>query len=269
MDASCPTAGADSSANDPPGDSSHYGAVRPTVDLHCHLLPGLDDGACNLADSVAMARQAQEDGIAAICATPHIRHDHDVRIPELLARRAEVAAAIARAGCATQVLGGGEVATTALDGLDDDELRAVSLGGTARWILLEPAPGPLDDQLDSAVKRLSKRGFRPLIAHPERHLAPDLVQRLQRLVSHGALVQATAAFLVSEATREGMVALAQEGVIHVLGSDAHSPRTGRPVTLASGLLALGGVELLAPHLDWIARVAPQAIVSGQDLTPPF
>jgi protein-tyrosine phosphatase len=233
------------------------------------LLPGIDDGAQDIEDAVAMALQAQSDGIAAICATPHIRHDHDVRIPELPARRAELAAALTHAGCVTRVLPGGEVAVTALDGLDDAELQAVALGGSSKWILLEPAPGRLDDELESAAAELHARGFRALIAHPERHLAPDLVQRLARLVTGGALVQATAAFLTDGATRAGMLALARAGVIHVLGSDSHSSRAGRPVALAAAIAALDGVEPAASHLEWIARTAPEAIVRGDELMPPF
>lgn len=57
------------------------------IDLHCYILPGLDDGAGDFDDSVAMARQATADGIEAVCATPLIRHDHDVRIEELAGRR--------------------------------------------------------------------------------------------------------------------------------------------------------------------------------------
>jgi len=216
-----------------------------------------------------MARQAEADGIAAICSTPHIRHDHDVRIHELPARLAELARAIGEAGCNTRVLPGGEVAVTALDGLDDDELTAVALGGSGRWILLEPAPGPLDDGLDAAVEQLNGRGFRALIAHPERHLAPDLVQRLRRLVRAGALVQATAAFFITESTRNGMLALADAGVIHVLGSDSHSSRAGRPVALKPALEVLRTVRPLSPHLEWIARTAPEAIAHGEELTPPF
>ncbi len=56
------------------------------IDLHCHILPALDDGALDLEDSVEMARQAEQDGIAVVCATPHIRGDHDVRIEEIAAR---------------------------------------------------------------------------------------------------------------------------------------------------------------------------------------
>lgn len=60
------------------------------IDLHCHILPGVDDGAADLDDALAMARQGEADGIQAICATPHIRHDHDVRIGELPARISEL-----------------------------------------------------------------------------------------------------------------------------------------------------------------------------------
>lgn len=53
--------------------------LRTVIDLHCHILPGIDDGAPDLADSIAMATQGAEDGIAVICATPHIRHRADQR----------------------------------------------------------------------------------------------------------------------------------------------------------------------------------------------
>jgi len=245
--------------------------VRPcaAVDLHCHILPGLDDGARDLDDALAMARTGQADGIAAICATPHIRHDHDVRIGELPARRAELEAAVARDGCNTRILPGGEVAASAAIGLDDHELAAVSLGGTGRWILLEPSPGPLSDALDAVVEELAARGFRALIAHPERHPAPDLAQRLRRLIARGALVQATAAFLTDEIAQPGMTALAREGVLHVLGSDSHSSRAGRPVALTRALDVLRSVQPTAAHLDWIARAAPTAIVRGEEVRAPF
>jgi protein-tyrosine phosphatase len=245
------------------------GHLSVAVDLHCHILPGLDDGARDLEDAVAMARQAHVDGIDAVCATPHIRHDHDVAIHELPDRRAELAVALEAAGCPTQILTGGEVAVTALDGLDDRELADVSLGGSGHWILLEPAPGPLDDRLERAVDGLCLRGFRALVAHPERHLAPDSADRLRRLVDRGALVQVTAASLLDDGTQSAMLTLARAGLVHVLGSDAHSSRFGRPVALAAALHALGRAEPLAGHLDWVAQTAPRAIVAGRDVSVPF
>jgi protein-tyrosine phosphatase len=243
--------------------------MHVTVDLHCHILPGIDDGARDLDDAVAMASQAQRDGIAAICATPHIRHDHDVRIAELPERVAELAAAVHANGGVTRILTGGEVAVTALDGLDDPELAAVSLGGSGRWVLLEPAPGPLDDRLELAVEALRTRGYRALIAHPERHGSADFVQRLSRLIRCGALVQVTAALLIDPDAQPAMLALARAGVIHVLSSDSHSSRAGRPVELAAALAVLGGTAPHSAHLEWVARTAPEAIVAGLELTPPF
>ena len=252
-----------------PTGTGHAPVLHATVDLHCHLLPGIDDGARDLQDTVAMARQADADGIEAICATPHIRHDHDVRIAELPERLAEAAAAIRTAGCRVNVLPGGEVAASALEGLADEELAAVSLGGGRRWVLLEPEPGPLDARLERAVTILQARGYRALIAHPERHLTHDLVARLALLVDRGCLVQATAAFFLDARSADGMLMLARAGVVHVLASDAHSSRVGRRVALAAAHRVLAGAEPVARHLEWIARTAPRAIADGREITAPF
>jgi tyrosine-protein phosphatase YwqE len=167
------------------------------------------------------------------------------------------------------VLTGGEVAETHLDGLDDDELRRVSLGGGGRWILLEPAPGPLGDSLDEAVARLASRGFASVVAHPERHLGADLFERLARVVERGALVQVTADTLVDPRSAGGMLELAARGLVHVLGSDSHSSRFGRPAVLSAAFARLGEVEPTGPHLDWIAEHAPRAIVRGEPVRPPY
>jgi protein-tyrosine phosphatase len=239
------------------------------IDLHCHLLPGLDDGAVDLADAVGMARQAAAAGIREICATPHIRHDHDVRIYELPDRVALVDEAVTAAGLPVRVRTGGEVAETIVEHLTDDELRAVTLGGGGRWVLLEPAPGPLGDGLDAAVGRLRARGFRSVIAHPERHLGHDMVDRLVELVRDGALVQVTAATMAEHPASVGMRMLAEAGVVHVLASDAHSSRAGRPVDLRQGADVLAEIGALRPFLRWVLEEAPAAIVAGHDISPPY
>jgi protein-tyrosine phosphatase len=245
------------------------GALTAAVDLHCHILPGLDDGARDLRDAVEMARQAEADGIAAVCATPHIRHDHAVEIAQLADRIAELSSAVRASGCGTRILPGGEVAASALDELSDEDLRAVALGGGDRWILLEPSPGPIDGRLHAAVVALRARGFRALIAHPERHLAPDLATLLRDLVDIGALVQVTGAALTDQTTRPGMLDLARAGVVHVLGSDSHSSRFGRPVALSGALEVLATVDPVGRRLTWVARSAPRAITQGRELSSPF
>jgi protein-tyrosine phosphatase len=238
------------------------------IDLHCHILDAIDDGARDADDSVAMARQAEEDGISAVCATPHIRHDHDVRIEELAERVRGLNARLEREMVAVKILRGGEVAETAVEGLSEEELRLVSLGGGG-WILLEPAPGPLDDSLLRRVGHLAERGHRAIIAHPERHLSADMFERMAALVAEGALIQATADFFLREEMAAGMLAMAEKGLVHVLSSDAHTVHGGRPVRLSPARERLGEVELLAPHIDWIAETAPNAIVNGDPVEAPF
>jgi protein-tyrosine phosphatase len=239
------------------------------IDLHCHILPGVDDGALDIRDSAGMARQAEADGIELVCATPHIRHDHDVRIEELAERVGAVNRCLREEGVAVEVLPGGEVAESAARGLGDEDLQRVALGG-GRWILLEPVPGPLGEGLHRCIEHLAERGYRTLIAHPERHISEDMFERIGRLVGAGALVQATADFFLRERMATGMVALAEAGLVHVLSSDAHSSHGGRPVKLSAAFEILREIPALADHIEWIAESAPRAIVSGEDgLEPPF
>ena len=238
------------------------------IDLHCHILPGVDDGALDIRDSAGMARQAVNDGIEAICATPHIRHDHDVRIHELADRVEAVNRRLREEGVPISVLTGGEVAATAVEGLSDEELAQVALGG-GNWVMLEPAPGPLGDGLARCVAHLADRGYRALIAHPERHLSADMFDRIAGLIGDGALVQATADFFLRERIAAGMRSLAEAGLVHVLSSDAHSSHGGRPVHLAEAFDKLGEIESLRLHLEWMAGTAPRAIVAGADLAVPF
>jgi protein-tyrosine phosphatase len=238
------------------------------IDLHCHILPGVDDGALDIRDSAGLARQAAADGIEAICATPHIRHDHDVRIEEMEGRVESVNRHLRGEGIPVTVLAGGEVAETAVEGLSEEELARVSLG-EGRWILLEPAPGPLGDSLQRRVEHLAERGHRTLIAHPERHLSADMYERMAQLVDAGALIQATADFFLREQTAKGMLALAEAGLIHVLSSDAHSSHGGRPAKLGAAFERLAEVEWLRPHIEWMRETAPRQIVEGTELARPF
>ena len=239
---------------------------RGFVDVHCHILPALDDGALDLADSLAMARQAAADGIAVVCATPHIRDDHDVRIEELPARIAFLNGEIDEAGIPVEVAAGGEVAQRTAERLDAQALRGVSLGGQA-GVLIEPAPGPLGSELQRLAKRLSGEGLQVVIAHPERHVGEDFQQRLRELAAAGCLLQWTAAFLTGE---HGHLALklARRGLLHLLGSDSHSSHAGRPVHLSAAVDRLYEA-CPAEQAAWIAYEAPWALLKGHRAAWPF
>jgi protein-tyrosine phosphatase len=227
------------------------------IDLHCHVLPGIDDGARDMDDAIAMARQAQADGVTVICATPHIRHDHDVRIHELEARVAQLQSAIDDAGVPVRIERGGEVAEPILGSLTDNELRTVAIGG--QWVLLEPAAGPLGQALIEGIASLRERGFNAIVAHPERHAAPDIEDRLAQAVEAGALVQATAAALAEGGDGAAwLTKLAHDGLIHVVGSDAHSSHFGRRVELSAAYAQLEAAGADAAAMQRAAATAVHA-----------
>ena len=238
------------------------------IDLHSHILPGLDDGALDLADSLAMARVAVSDGISAVCATPHIRGDHDVRIEELPRRTEELQSALDGAGIGLRIEPGGEVSARVADTLSDSHLRVTCIGHRD-WLLLEPAPGPIDASFTELVDRLCSRAVRTVVAHPERHAGDGFESMLHELSERGCLLQWTAAFL-ADADRETAAylgGLARRGLIHLLASDAHSSHGGRPLKLARGAQRLG--ELSSGALaSWSVEEGPAAVLRGGAVTPP-
>jgi protein-tyrosine phosphatase len=239
------------------------------VDLHCHILPRLDDGAVDLEDSVGMARQAEADGIEIVCATPHIRSDHPVVIKELADRVAAVNEELEKHGIGVRVVTGGEVAEPLIESLSDEDLCDVTLGRGGSWILVEPRAGPVSDFLLRGVEHLGDRGFRAIVAHPERHPSADFRERLEALVARGALIQVTAALIADGPAAPVMLELAECGLVHLLASDAHSSHAGRAVRLSEGLAALATIERVRPHLDWVAWEGPEAILRGEAAGLPF
>ena len=234
------------------------------IDLHCHILPALDDGALDIADSVAMAREAAGDDISVVCATPHIRDDHDVRIEELPDRIAALQDELERNGVALRIAPGAEVALSAAERLGNEQLCELSLDGGG-WILLEPPPGPITPDLLALAERLASAGTPALIAHPERHAGADFERRLRELVRCGCLIQWTADFIARQDSGDPdapILRLAREGLVHVLASDAHSSHVGRPLCLSAGIDRLREV-CTAAQVRWIAEEAPAAIISGE------
>jgi protein-tyrosine phosphatase len=238
------------------------------IDVHCHILPALDDGARDLEDSAAMAAQAADDGIEVVCATPHIRPDHLVRVADLPALVPALQQELRRRGLNVRIASGAEIAQTTAALLSDTELRQLSLGGGG-WVLIEPAPGPLGAELVVVVAELAARGLHAIVAHPERHAGADLEDRLRELTARGALIQWTADFVARSAAGDLVLRYAGAGLVHLLGSDAHSSRSGRPVRLAAGVAKLR--EVCSPEqVNWIAEDAPRAILDGvESLTPPW
>jgi protein-tyrosine phosphatase len=235
------------------------------IDLHSHILPGLDDGVRSVEESVELARDFAARGTTAIAATPHVRDDWPTTADAMELALAEVQAAVAAAGVAIRILPGGELALGELD-RELDELRRFGLGGNPAYLLVEtPYYGwPLD--LEHRLFRLRASGFTPVLAHPERNgeVQAD-PRRVAGLVDSGVLVQITAASLDGRAGRRAQtmgLQLVEEGLAHLVASDAHAPSV-RQGGLDGVAEALGDVELA----HWLTQDVPAAIVGGTSLPP--
>jgi len=247
--------------------------ARSVIDLHCHILPGIDDGPASLEESIELARLLEADGVRTVAATPHLRADHPGVVPrELAGRCAELRAALTDDGVNLELIPAGEVDLVwALEAAPDD-LRLVSFDQRGMDLLIETPYGPLPSMFEDHLFGLSVQGFRLLLAHPERN--PTFQQspeRLAELVRRGTLVQVTASSL-TRPTRQSRSArcarhLLANGLAHVLSSDAHGPAALDRAPLLAGRAAAR--EMVGPRADWLCEDAPRAVLAGDPLpTPP-
>ena len=107
------------------------------IDLHSHILPGLDDGAADLVESLALARSAVADGIRVVAATPHVREDYPTSADAMERGVRELRLALEEEAIQLELLTGGEIALDALGSLSADERRRFGLGGNPGYLLLK------------------------------------------------------------------------------------------------------------------------------------
>lgn len=237
------------------------------IDLHSHILPGLDDGVDSLEEARELARLVAAEGVEAIAATPHVRNDFPTTVEQMERGVAELREDFAAAGIELDVLHGGEIALERLDELTREELERFTLAQTGRYLLLEtPYVGsPL--ALAPAVASLRSSELVPVIAHPERNA--DVQRRpelLESFVDLGALVQITAASLdgrFGRPSRRAAKALMKLRLAHLIASDAHGPEL-REAGLTAAVEAVGDASLA----EYLVDEVPRAIILGVPVRPP-
>lgn len=212
-----------------------------------------------------MVRVAAEQGTRTIIATPHVNLRYPNRAPQIAETVEALNERLRSEGVAVEVRPGAEIAMTSLEGLGDDDLAALTLGG-GRWLLMECPFTPAIDGFAAIVRDLRDDGRSIVLAHPERCSGfQHHPQLLEELVEHGVLTSITAGSLVGgfgKEVRRMAFDMFHAGLVHNVASDAHDPSHRSP-QLADPLNRAG----LRSHLDWLTEEVPAAILTGADPPP--
>lgn len=242
------------------------------IDLHSHILPGVDDGPGSWEESLAIVERAASHGVTAMVATPHMHPDgpwanDPDRVRSLVA---ELQQRVDQAGLAVKIYPGGEVYITPDLPRRVQEGQVLTYADARRYMLVELPATEVPPYLDRVIFELRLQGITPIIAHPERNsgVKRDPRQTLD-WIERGALLQMNMSSLSGEpgegTTRAAAEALLQLNAVHFLASDAHGvqrrpPLHSRDWEAAVSLLGEEGAHRLL-------KVNPEAVLKGESLPP--
>jgi protein-tyrosine phosphatase len=240
-------------------------------DIHCHILPDLDDGPKDLEASLEMARLATADGTRTIIATPH-----GARVAALGGRAAlekhvhSFFQAMLSQEVPLKLVMGVEYLLT-LDLVREAQQGSVITLNGSQYILVEIDFQQWPPYTDEALFQVQLAGYTPILAHPERQAtiqqSPTL---LEGLVERGVLAEVTGGSLLGDfgdTAQRSAEELVRRGLVHFIASDGHSPTRNRPPVMAAAraaLARLAGEE--TAHLLAVAN--PLAVVQGGPVTVP-
>ncbi len=244
----------------------------PMVDIHSHVLPGLDDGPRSMDESLQMCELYVAQGVATVVATPHMCNGlFDEVTAEMVKHGAEgLAEACRKRGLELAIIPGGEVHLQPELVKMLDAGAELTLGDSGRYMLLE-LPNQIVPRIERLVFELALRGITPVLAHPAHNMdfrrSPG---RLAELVECGCLVQVSADCLLGafgRAARRAAERFVRSDLVHVVASDAHSASGRRRPQFDDAAQLLGGMV----GEDRACRLLctnPASIVRGEPLGGP-
>jgi protein-tyrosine phosphatase len=241
------------------------------IDIHTHILPGVDDGVQSEDEAVEFARMAAEDGVRVIVATPHCREGsyENVR-SDVLEHVARLRSRLTREGIPIDLQPGAEVHIAPELLVRVREGRAPTLADNGRTLLLELSLSQVPIQLERMVFELKLGGLEVVFAHPERiRYFQDDVRRYEAVVQQGAWGQITTGSILGDfgsAAREFSEELLRKGLVHVLASDAHNLRGRPPVLSAARQASVAWVG--ERYAQAMVETAPRALLAGTPLEMP-
>jgi protein-tyrosine phosphatase len=207
------------------------------IDLHCHILPGIDDGAPDLTTSLNMARASVAQGVTTVACTPHILPGlYNNSGPEIREMIRQLQSILAQEEIPLRLVSGADVHVTPdfLAGLRSGRLLSLA---DSRYVLVEPPHHTAPPQLEELFFNLLATGYVPVLTHPERlSWVPSRYEAIKRLAQTGVWMQITAGSLAGRFGRKPLYwaeRMLDEGHVHLIASDAHD--TGhRPPDMAAG-----------------------------------
>lgn len=236
------------------------------IDLHCHILPGIDDGPETLGEAVEMCRIAADDGITTIVATPHFRPGKYDNL-DIADRLTRLRSEIARQGIAVEVLSGADVTVTPELPFYLAQNPQLTVNGTGKYFLAELPHDAVPARWEEFLLSFRGRGITPIITHPERnHWFISHPDALRPFVLAGGLVQITAMSILGKngvESRNYSRYLLRRSLVHVIATDAHSIDQ-RPPRLAEAVRAAGTIIGEAQALR-LVRDTPQGIIAGRSV----
>lgn len=196
------------------------------IDIHSHILPGLDDGAKNIEETLGMVRQLHEAGFKTLIATPHVLEGREFLSPaEILAVTEQVRERVAEAGIPVKILPGAEnyifpdMAKWAREG------KLLTLGNTGKYILVELPMLEIPHYTDQVFFELQVNGMTPVLAHPERQrVLADEPEHLLDWAKKGVFFQLNLRSLSGKYGPQARLLaelMLHNDLIHFIGSDAH------------------------------------------------
>lgn len=239
------------------------------IDLHTHILPGMDDGARDAETSIQLLRMEKAQGVDRVVLTPHFYRDREDapsflrRRKKALARLEEAVAALPEAERAAlprwEV--GAEVAW--LPNLADREELADLCLGASRYFLLELPTKPWSDQMIHQIYDLLSRGeYTPVIAHLDRYWGDQRREHITDLLRMGVPIQVSAGILLKTFARRKALQMIERGQVHLLASDCHSlqhrpPNLGAAMEVVSRRLGQDQAERLCGWAEELCQPAEQ------------
>ena len=203
------------------------------IDIHCHILPEFDDGASGPEEAIAMAHMAADSGVTAIVATPHFpgKADSLERIPALLDRYEWLRRALRSQRLPLKIYPGAEILCLpeTLELAKDHSLPTI---GNTVFLLTEFYFDESFSQMSRLLEGLSKEGYIPVVAHPERyHAIQEDPKLLKQWYEKGYLLQLNKGSILGSfgpEPEEAAAAMLEMGLAHLIASDAHSARRRTP-----------------------------------------